>query len=227
MLRRFVVTAIVVAALALSPVSRAQTAPAAEAEGGRGGQRGGRRAQAAPAAPGMQNENIHLDGWDRPQRSLEAMGKKPGPTPTHDLSGIWEPIPRYRDGVFASGPKNMPGDATHEAMMPYTAAGKEAMASHKTGFGVNISPITEINDPFDMCDPIGFPRIVLFNLRGGANRPNAQAGADAVPEHTHVPEYLDRWATTTEGNHRAAVVWLFGGEVGGPDHASRNHDWLG
>jgi hypothetical protein len=39
------------------------------------------------------------------------------------------------------------------------------MNSHKTGFGVNIAPIAEINDPFDTCDPIGFPRIILFNLR--------------------------------------------------------------
>ena len=40
------------------------------------------------------------------------------------------------------------------------------MASHKAGFGVNIAPIADINDPFDTCDPIGFPRIILFNLRG-------------------------------------------------------------
>jgi hypothetical protein len=59
----------------------------------------------------------------------------------------------------------MPSDKAHEATMPYTAQGKEAMASHKAGFGVNIAPIAEINDPFDNCDPIGFPRIILFNLR--------------------------------------------------------------
>jgi len=59
----------------------------------------------------------------------------------------------------------MPSDKAHEAMMPYTPQGKEAMASHKAGFGVNIAPIAEINDPFDTCDPIGFPRIILFNLR--------------------------------------------------------------
>ena len=40
------------------------------------------------------------------------------------------------------------------------------MKSHKAGFGVNIAPISQINDPFDTCDPIGFPRIHLFNLRG-------------------------------------------------------------
>ena len=29
-----------------------------------------------------------------------------------------------------------------------------------------MAPISEINDPFTTCDPIGFPRINLFNLRG-------------------------------------------------------------
>jgi len=59
----------------------------------------------------------------------------------------------------------MPSDKAHEATMPYTSQGKQAMDSHKAGFGVNIAPIAEINDPFDTCDPIGFPRIILFNLR--------------------------------------------------------------
>ena len=78
------------------------------------------------------NENIHLDGWDRPQVSLEAAGKKPGPAPVYDLSGIWEPVPRYRDGVFGSGPKDMPEDGKHE-LIPFTPLGKETYKSHKPG----------------------------------------------------------------------------------------------
>jgi len=158
MLKHFVAPAVVLAALTFSPVVRAQA--------GRGAQPRAGNAQQAAAPANGQNENIHLDGWDRPQTSLEAQGKKPGPAPVHDLSGIWEPTPRYRDGVFASGPKEMPSDKAHEALMPYTPLGKEMMDSHKAGFGVNIAPISQINDPFDTCDPIGFPRISLFNLRG-------------------------------------------------------------
>ena len=139
---------LVFAVLVFAPVVRAQRG--ADLEGPESGE----------------NENIHLDGWNKEQLPLEATGKKAGPAPVRDLSGIWEPVPRYRDGVFARGPREMPSDPEHEAMMPYTPLGKETMASHKAGFGVNISPITEINDPFDTCDPIGFPRIVLFNLRG-------------------------------------------------------------
>ena len=168
--RRFVASAIAIAALTLAAVTHAQAPAGRQGGQGRGGQaggqgRGGQGRGAAVPAPNGQNENIHVDGWNRKQESLEATGKKPGPAPVRDLSGIWEPSPRYRDGVFASGPRDMPSDAAHEAQMPYTAQGKAAMASHKSGFGVNIAPIAEINDPFDNCDPIGFPRIILFNLR--------------------------------------------------------------
>jgi hypothetical protein len=162
MLRHFIGLATALAALTLLPVARAQTAP--PAQGGGGGQ-GARQQQQAVPAPNGENQNIHIDGWDRPQGPLQATGKKPGPAPVHDLSGIWEPVPGYRDGVFAGGPKEMPSDAKHEALMPYTPLGKQTMLSHKSGFGTNIAPITEINDPFDTCDPIGFPRIELFNLR--------------------------------------------------------------
>jgi hypothetical protein len=150
--RFYVGPAVAIAALVFSG--------AAYAQAGRGGASGPANRSATGA-----NENIHIDGWNRNQQSMEAAGAKPGPAPQHDLSGIWEPVPRYRDGVFASGPREMPSDAKHEALMPYTDEGKKAMASHKAGFGVNISPITQINDPFDTCDPIGMPRIVLFNLR--------------------------------------------------------------
>jgi hypothetical protein len=155
MLKRFFAPAIVV--LMFSPLTRAQNTRPAQPPAGNA-------ARPAPV-PGQENENIHLDGWNRRAVPEESTGKKPGPAPTHDLSGIWEPVPRYRDGVFASGPKDMPGDAKHEAMMPYTPAGKEAFNAHHPGFGTTASPVTEINDPFDNCDPIGLPRIDLFNLR--------------------------------------------------------------
>ena len=120
--KRFVGPAIVLAALAFSPVTRAQTAPRAP------------QTDAPPAKPANgQNENIHVDGWNRPQTSLEASGKKPGPPPVRDLSGIWEPVPGYRDGVFANGPRDMPSDPAHEAMMPYTALGKEMMDTKRAG----------------------------------------------------------------------------------------------
>src|SRR5882672_8690961 len=101
MQRLLVAPAIVVAVLALSPFARAQNAPPAQGRGGAGrgaggaaaaaGAGAGRGAAAAPRDPTKENENIHIDGWNRPQQSLEATGKKPGPAPMRDLSGIWEP----------------------------------------------------------------------------------------------------------------------------------------
>ena len=35
----------------------------------------------------------------------------------------------------------------------------------RPGWGITAVPIGENNDPFDICDPLGFPRIELFNLR--------------------------------------------------------------
>src|SRR5579863_9799518 len=113
MLRHFVGLATALAALTLLPIARAQTAPPAQRPGGGGGQGTGQ--QPAPAAGG-ENQNIHLDGWDRPQGPIEATGKKPGPAPVHDLSGIWEPVPAYRDGVMFTGPRDMPSDPQHEAI---------------------------------------------------------------------------------------------------------------
>jgi hypothetical protein len=127
--------------LAFSPLLRAQTA----------GQR-------------QSGVNIHRDGWDRVVPPVPA-NQPSGPAPVRDMTGIWEPTPGYRDGVFATGPKQYPSDGKPEHQLPFTPLGMETWKSHKPGFGVTAVPIAENNDPFDICDPIGFPRIELFNLR--------------------------------------------------------------
>lgn len=125
--------------------------------------------------------DIHRDGWDRivPQPPKQTGA----PAPVRDLSGIWEPIPAYRDGVFALGPKANPADANH--VLPFTPLGLQKFTGQEPGKGTpaflivngrtipvlstekNGPPIPTItrDDPFDFCDPIGFPRIELFNLR--------------------------------------------------------------
>jgi len=140
-LKRFVAPTMVLAMLAFSPLTRAQT-----------------------GAPRESGKNVHRDGWDRvvPPQPKDL---KSGPAPAHDLTGIWEPIPGYRDGVFATGPKQYPSDGKPEHELPFTPAGEKAWKSHKPGFGTTAVPISENNDPFDICDPIGFPRVALFNLR--------------------------------------------------------------
>jgi hypothetical protein len=140
MLNRFVAAAIVIAGMAYAPGTRAQGT--AQRESGK---------------------NIHRDGWDRivPQPPKQTGG----PAPVRDLTGIWEPMPGYRDGVFATGPKQYPSDGKPEHELPFTPLGMKTWKEHKPGFGTTAVPIAENNDPFDICDPIGFPRVELFNLR--------------------------------------------------------------
>ena len=138
-LKRLIAPVIVVAALMPSPFLRAQD---------------GRES----------GKDIHRDGWDRVVPD-PPKGQVSAPAPKRDLTGIWEPTPRYRDGVFATGPKEYPSDTKPEHQLPFTPEGEKAWKSHKPGFGVTAVPISENNDPFDICDPIGFPRLELFNLR--------------------------------------------------------------
>ena len=69
-----------------------------------------------------------------------------GPAPRHDISGFW---------TGALGAKINP-------VPPMTPWGQEQFRAHKTlQYGAAAS-----NDPFKLCDPLGFPRNMLSSLRG-------------------------------------------------------------
>jgi len=59
----------------------------------------------------------------------------------------------------------MPSDGKPEHDLHFTPAGEEAFRAHKPGFGLTSVPTAFVNDPVDICDPQGFPRIVLHNFR--------------------------------------------------------------
>ncbi len=119
--------------------------------------------------PGGQNgqgnadDEPHLDGWNRvvPDTPLS---KNPAPAPVHDIFGTWEPAAGWRNGVQASGPANFPKDGKH-AEVPYTPEGEQVWKTHKYGDGFGSYDLLEVNDPFEKCDPIGFPRVDLHDLR--------------------------------------------------------------
>jgi len=96
---------------------------------------------------------------------FDVKGEKPGPAPTRDISGIWEAARGPGDAIQADGAKAMPSDGKPEHDLHFTAAGEEAFKAHKPGFGVTSVPTAFVNDPVDICDPQGFPRIVLHNFR--------------------------------------------------------------
>jgi hypothetical protein len=107
-------------------------------------------------------------------------GKKSGPAPRRDISGIW-------DATDADGGRQPTGALEHQALikprgqgieggqpdetgimhpLPYTPAGLEALKANKpSGPGVRQVPAKLSNDPMDLCDPIGFPRMELYELR--------------------------------------------------------------
>jgi hypothetical protein len=106
----------------------------------------------------------HVDGWYK-DVAAPPKGEKPGPAPRHDLSGIWEPAAGWREGVQQYGALEYPSDGKPEHQLPFTPLGEKTWKSHKPGFGTTEVPIALNNDPFDTCDPIGFPRIELFGFR--------------------------------------------------------------
>ncbi len=132
---------------------RAQTAPAADS----------RQANPQNSSPVDPDDlEVHVDGWNRPiPRATEPL--KAAPAPKRDISGAWEPAEGWRNGVQAQGAYNYPMDGKHP--LPYTPEGEKAWKEHKYGDGFGSYPLAQVNDPFKMCDPIGFPRIDLHDLR--------------------------------------------------------------
>ena len=159
MSKRFVISVVaLLAGLTLSPILSAQTA--------------------APKAAGAEAKP---DKWNSiPPVKTAYAGKKSAPAPRRDLSGVW-------DAAEADGGRQPSGALEHPALMKprgegieggqpdetgimhplhYTPAGLEALKANKpSGPGVRQVPASLANDPMDQCDPIGFPRMELYELR--------------------------------------------------------------
>ena len=91
-----------------------------------------------------------------PQQPEPAKGQKAAPAPRRDLSGIWD-VANTMEGISPQGVKSH---------APFTAWGADiANNIYKPGDGPRRVPIGRVNDPLDSCDPAGFPRDLLFELR--------------------------------------------------------------
>ncbi len=74
--------------------------------------------------------------------------KTPAPAPKRDIVGSWEgPIGAVRGDPFP----------------PMTELGKKMAAMNHANGAVNVG---DSNDPLNHCDPLGFPRNAVFELRG-------------------------------------------------------------
>src|SRR5579872_6655945 len=131
-----------------------------------------------PSADGGQ---APADKWNSiPPTKPSYAGKKSGPAPRRDISGIWDAAEldggRQPSGALehpaltAPRGKGVEGGQVDETgiMRPlhYTPLGLEALKANKpSGPSVRQVPAALANDPVDQCDPIGFPRMELFELR--------------------------------------------------------------
>jgi hypothetical protein len=91
-----------------------------------------------------------------PQQPETAKRQKAAPTPRRDLSGIWD-VENTMEGISPAGVRSH---------APFTDWGIDVANNvYKPGDGPRRVPIGLVNDPLDSCDPAGFPRNLLFELR--------------------------------------------------------------
>lgn len=83
------------------------------------------------------------------------------PAPPRDLNGIWKPT----IGAQGTGAANMPADGKPEHELPYTPYGRELAKKNKSSNGPDAVAAVDENDPAHACDPQGFPREDLFEMR--------------------------------------------------------------
>jgi hypothetical protein len=157
---------------AVSPVLRAQTAPA--------------NSGATNSASPKSVDSIPIDKWNSvPLHGPQYNGVKSAPALAHDLSGVWDatgdpgpggPPPGIQpSGAFEhkavlpdsnSPPGGEPDERKIPNPLPYTPLGESTLEAHKpTGLSIRSVPATEGNDPVDICDPPGFPRMDLSEFR--------------------------------------------------------------
>ena len=91
-----------------------------------------------------------------PKKPAAAKNQQAAPAPRRDLSGIWD-VENMMEGISPAGVKS------HAPFAPWGA--DTANNVYKPGDGPRKVPIGLVNDPLDSCDPAGFPRNLLFELR--------------------------------------------------------------
>jgi len=82
--------------------------------------------------------------------STDDPGNEAAPVPRRDISGVWAgpPLPTILDPP------------------PFTPAGEERYRANRPTWGPNAVGLAESNDSLITCDPLGFPRSMLYETRG-------------------------------------------------------------
>jgi hypothetical protein len=158
-------------------------------------------------------DEIEVDPWNSlPVRGRDYEGVESVPAPRRDLSGIWDatgdrtdsPPPgiqhngAYEHRAVLPGNTRPPGGQADERNiqnpLPFTPFGEATLKTHRpTGQGVRSVPAALGNDPVNICDPPGFPRMALSEFR---NLEIVQ-----LPDHLLIlNQYFRTWRTVwTDG----------------------------
>lgn len=113
-------------------------------------------AHAQASAPG---------GWVTPDYTAPQEPKaNRKPAPRRSLAGTWVPIGRFGTGTQAGGVAAKPNNGRPENQLPYTPFGLELYKSHKALEGADAVPPAQGNDPRNLCEPLGMPRVNHYNL---------------------------------------------------------------
>jgi hypothetical protein len=140
------------------------------------------RAQTAPPAS---IDDVKVEPWNSvPLHKPAYAGSKPAPAPRRDLSGIWDAAGDATVGAAPgiqntgaheypavlpgnnSPPGGEPDERNIPRHLPYTPLGEATLKAHRpTGMGVRSVAAVLGNDPLDICDPPGFPRMELYEFR--------------------------------------------------------------
>jgi len=102
---------------------------------------------------------------------FDRQGEIPAPAPRRDISGIWEPADGPNVGIQPNGAQMMPSDGRPEHELPFTPLGRKTFLARKPSVGVTAVTPALTDDPVKGgvtgtgCDPVGFPRLALWNLR--------------------------------------------------------------
>lgn len=111
-----------------------------------------------------QSAPADIDPWGRPVPPPVG-NQRSAPAPLRDISGTWDPVNGQLDGVQFNGSKAFPEDGKADREPPYTPLGREEWQRNKPSIGSRGVVPAEANDPVLACDPQGFPRENLFQLR--------------------------------------------------------------
>lgn len=103
-----------------------------------------------------------VDGWANKPVAQLSKEQAEAPAPRHDISGIWDP---GNGGIQAVGARAVPEDGKPGHDLPYTPLGLEKLKLTKPSNGVRTVLPGDTNDPVVACDPQGFPREDLYELR--------------------------------------------------------------